>query len=112
MQMEELLHQVIDNQVLVSALSTVLIGVCSYLIVLMNGFKEKARLTEIEALEQQKSIKRSALRGEYLSIYNSDQFTQDEKYKLTRDIIREYTALNGNHYIHELEDRLKRSLLE
>lgn len=52
------------------------------------------------------SIKRSMLRSEYLAIYNSTEFTYDEKYIMTRHIIADYQKLRGNTYIKELDAKL------
>jgi hypothetical protein len=75
-------------------------------------FKTLAKKTTAAFNEKQKSIKRSTLRNEYLSIYNSDKITLQEKYEMTRDVVEDYTALNGNHYVKALDEKLAEALAE
>jgi len=51
-----------------------------------------------------RSSKRSGIRNEYLSIYNSTEFTWTEKWEMTRELSHQYfIELKGNYYIHSLE---------
>lgn len=64
-----------------------------------------------QLLDMAKGAKRSSLRSEYLLIYNSREFTTEEKWSMTRNIVDEYfNNLNGNHYIHSLDNKLKTKL--
>lgn len=57
-------------------------------------------------------LKLSSLRGEYLSIFNSKEFSIDEKYRMTREIYQDYKQLSGNHYMDELDMKLVSKYLE
>ena len=62
-------------------------------------------------LEMAEGAKRSSLRSEYLQIYNSKEFTTEEKWSMTREIVDEYfNKLHGNHYIHSLDVKLENKL--
>lgn len=64
---------------------------------------KKARAKNEEELN---TLKKSSLRGEYLAIFNSREFSIEEKYKMTRQIYHDYKALSGNHYMDELDMKL------
>lgn len=89
------------------ALSAVIVAFCYYLKAKIDRMKQKDDLDFAENYEMLKSTKRSSLRSEYLQIYNSSVFTNKQKYEMTRELIETYTNLDGNHYIHELDSKLK-----
>ena len=89
------------------ALSAVIVAFCYYLKSKIDKMKQKDDLDFAENYEMLKSTKRSSLRSEYLQIYNSSVFTNKQKYEMTRELIETYTNLDGNHYIHELDSKLK-----
>lgn len=61
-----------------------------------------------QLIELSKGVKRSSIRSEYLQIYNSHDFTVTEKWEMTRPIVSEYfDNLQGNHYIHGLDQKLE-----
>ena len=106
----------LDEKVL-TGLSLFIIALLSLLTRSVNLYTDKVKKQKEEDEERQKqyvneqnkkliSIKRSMLRSEYLTIYNSNEFTYEEKYKMTRSLISEYRNLNGNTYIKELDIKL------
>lgn len=105
-----------DEKVL-TGLSLFIIALISLLTRSINLYIEKGKKEKEEDAERQRriadeqsdklnSIKRSMLRSEYLAIYNSQEFTYNEKYIMTRHLIAEYQRLKGNTYIKELDARL------
>ena len=104
------IHKLISDSNVQVALSAVIIGFCSYIVSRLNLLKEKNNLDFSENHEMLKSAKRSTLRMEYLQIYNSPELTDIQKYEMTRDIVTAYIGLNGNHYIHGLEEDLKKRI--
>lgn len=61
-----------------------------------------------QLVELSKGAKRSSIRSEYLQIYNSQDFTVTEKWEMTRPLVSEYFGnLQGNHYIHGLDEKLE-----
>lgn len=104
--MEGLINHILKEQAFMTALTTLLIVLMGYLTSKVNYLKSLAD----ERTESLKSIKRGSLRNEYLQIYHSKDFTYSQKYGLTRDIIKEYKKLNGNHYIRELDTQLKEAM--
>lgn len=61
-----------------------------------------------QLVELSKGAKRSSIRSEYLQIYNSHDFTVTEKWEMTRPLVSEYFgSLQGNHYIHGLDEKLE-----
>lgn len=106
------LHQLLANSSVQSAFSVLIVTVLGYLTVRVNGLKSRNDLDFSENCEMLKGNKRSSLRVEYLGIYNSDKLTNEQKYNLTREIVEEYYALGGNHYITELESNLEKAKKE
>lgn len=105
-----------DEKVL-TGLSLFIIALISLLTRSVNTYIEKVKKEKEEDVARQQryaneqndklnSIKRSILRSEYLAIYNSTEFTYDEKYIMTRHIITDYQKLRGNTYIKELDAKL------
>lgn len=101
------LHTLFMSNTVQLALSTVIVAFCYYIKSKIDRMKQKDDLDFAENYEMLKSTKRSSLRSEYLQIYNSTVLTNKQKYDLTRDLVETYTNLEGNHYIHELDSKLK-----
>lgn len=110
-------HKILLDERVITGLSLLTVTILSSLTANLNLYidkskkeksKEQQRRKEFEdeQTERLNSIKRSMLRSEYLSIYNSTEFTYSEKYMMTREIIKSYMALNGNTYVKELDERL------
>lgn len=105
--LNHLIGELLRSQVVVSSVTAVVLGVTSYLTVRLNNMSKKIELDQQAQTDMAESIKRSNLRNEYLAIYNSPIFTPEQKWGMTRDIVVEYERLNGNHYIHLLEEELR-----
>lgn len=101
------LHTLFMSNTVQLALSAVIVAFCYYIKSKIDKMKQKDDLDFAENYEILKSTKRSSLRSEYLQIYNSSVFTNKQKYEMTRELIETYTNLEGNHYIHELDNTLK-----
>lgn len=96
-----LILKLLENQSVISALTLLITTACSYGVFLLNHKRSKL-------LDLAKGSKRSSLRSEYLQIYNSHDFTVEEKWNMTRPLIKEYfDKLEGNHYIHGLDRKLE-----
>ena len=103
--MNEIILKLLEDQSVRSSLTLLITTLCGFGITWMNY--KRGQLLEIA-----KGTKRSSLRSEYLQIYNSKDFTNLEKWEMTRPIIDEYfDKLNGNHYIHSLDANLEEKLL-
>lgn len=101
------LHTIFMSNTVQLALSALIVAFCYYLKSKIDLLKKKEDLEFAENYEMLKSTKRSSLRSEYLQIYNSTVLTNKQKYDITRDLIETYETLEGNHYIHELDSKLK-----
>ena len=108
--LNHLLGELLRSQVVVSSVTAVVLGVTSYLTVRLNSMSKQIELDQQSQTDMAESIKRSNLRNEYLAIYNSPTFTVEQKYGMTREIMKEYERLNGNHYLHSLDEALKEKL--
>ena len=108
--LNNLIGELLRSQVVVSSVTAVVLGVTSYLTVRLNNMSKQIELDQQAQTDMAESIKRSNLRNEYLAIYNSPTFTVEQKYGMTREIIKEYKRLNGNHYLHSLDEALKEKL--
>lgn len=113
----DLVQRLLLDEKVLTGLSLFIIALLSLLTRSVNLYTDKVKKQKEEDEERQKqyvdeqnkrliSIKRSMLRSEYLTIYNSTEFTYEEKYKMTRSLISEYRKLNGNTYIKELDIKL------
>ena len=91
--------------VLTTIMSMVAAGI-SYIIARVRTLNNDINVNRKINAEANKSHKRSTLRCEYLSVYNSHFLSIEEKYNFTRSIYVEYKRLEGNHYIDELDDKL------
>ena len=103
----ELLQNILLSEQMVTLYSTAMVALMGYVISQLSKLKKENEFLISEQDTKLNSIKRSALRNEYLGIYNSSSFTDEQKYGLTRDIIRSYKELNGNHYIETLDKELE-----
>ena len=108
--LNRLIGELLRSQVVVSSVTAVVLGVTSYLTVRLNNMSKQIELDQQAQTDMAESIKRSNLRNEYLDIYNSPTFTVEQKYGMTREIMKEYERLNGNHYLHSLDEALKEKL--
>lgn len=108
--LNNLIGELLRSQVVVSSVTAVVLGVTSYLTVRLNSMSKQIELDQQAQTDMAESTKRGTLRSEYLSIYNSPTFTLEQKYGMTRDIMKEYERLNGNHYLHDLDSALKERL--
>lgn len=108
--LNNLIGELLRSQVVVSSVTAVVLGVTSYLTVRLNNMSKQIELDQQAQTDMAESIKRSNLRNEYLAIYNSPTFTVEQKYGMTREIMKEYERLNGNHYLHSLDEALKEKL--
>lgn len=105
MKVDDIILKLLEDQSLRSSITLLITTLCGFGITWMNY--KRGQLVEIA-----KGAKRSSLRSEYLQIYNSKDFTDLEKWEMTRPIIEEYfDKLNGNHYIHSLDSKLEEKLL-
>lgn len=104
--MDRILQFLTNAPVLTTLLSLVTAGI-GYIIARVKTINEDIRFNRKYNTELQRSQKRTGLRCEYLNIYNSPYLTIEEKYNFTRIIYRDYKNINGNHYIDELDQKLK-----
>ena len=103
----ELANKILFSEQMITLYSTLMLALVGYVISQLSKLKKENEFLISEQDTKLNSIKRSALRSEYLGIYNSPMFTDEQKYGLTRDIIKSYKKLNGNHYIETLDKELK-----
>lgn len=100
--MERLILKIVENQTVLSAITLVITTACGLGVAYLNYKRD-------QLIELSKGAKRSSIRSEYLQIYNSHDFTVEEKWEMTRPLIDEYfTNLQGNHYIHGLDEKLEK----
>lgn len=96
-----LVLKLLEDQSVVTALTLLITTACSYGVFILNRKRE-------QLIDITKGAKRSSLRSEYLQIYNSHDFTVQEKWEMTRPLVTEYfDNLQGNHYIHGLDKKLE-----
>lgn len=100
------IDSILSRQEVITSVTLVITTLCTFLVTKLTQKTKEAEAHQEAQEEMARSNKRSALRNEYLQIYNSTEFSWEQKYHLTREIITSYYALNGNHYIHELDERL------
>ena len=103
----EIVSKILFNEQMIALYSTSMISLMGYVTSQLVKLKKENETLISEQDLKLNSIKRSSLRTEYLGIYNSNSFTDEQKYGLTRDIIRSYNKLNGNHYIETLDKELE-----
>ena len=107
MPLHEIVSKILFNEQMIALYSTGMVALMGYVISQLAKLKKENETLISEQDLKLNSIKRSSLRTEYLGIYNSNSFTDEQKYGLTRDIIRSYNKLNGNHYIETLDKELE-----
>lgn len=104
MRVIEYMVKLLEDPVVRSSLTLLLTTLCGVGVTWLN-------IKRNQLVDMTEGTKRSSLRTEYLQIYNSTEFTTEEKWEMTRDIVDEYfNKLNGNHYIHSLDSKLKMKL--
>jgi hypothetical protein len=103
--MDEFMRFLTNPTVLTTIMSMVAAGI-GYIIARVRTLNNDIKVNRKINAEAQKSQKRSTLRCEYLSVYNSQFLSIEEKYNFTRSIYVDYKRLEGNHYIDELDDKL------
>jgi hypothetical protein len=103
--MDEFMRFLTNPTVLTTIMSMVAAGI-GYIIARVRTINNDIKVNRKINAQAQKSQKRSTLRCEYLSVYNSQFLSIEEKYNFTRSIYVEYKRLEGNHYIDELDDKL------
>ena len=103
----EIVSKILFNEQMIALYSTAMVALMGYIISQLAKLKKENETLISEQDLKLNSIKRSSLRTEYLGIYNSSSFTDEQKYGLTRDIIKSYKKLNGNHYIETLDKELE-----
>lgn len=101
--LDHLIDELLRSQAVVTAFISLTLVIVGYITRKLNVMSKKLELDQQAQTTIAESSKRSALRNEYLSIYNSPMFTLEQKYGMTREIIRDYERLNGNHYLHALD---------
>lgn len=100
--MDKLIVRLLENQAVISAITLVITTACGLGVAYLNAKRD-------QLIELSKGAKRSSIRSEYLQIYNSHDFTVTEKWEMTRPLIDEYFSnLQGNHYIHGLDEKLEK----
>jgi hypothetical protein len=103
--MDEFMRFLTNPTVLTTIMSMVAAGI-GYIIARVRTINNDIKVNRKINAQAQKSQKRSTLRCEYLSVYNSQFLSIEEKYNFTRLIYVDYKRLEGNHYIDELDDKL------
>ena len=103
--MDEFIRFLTNPTVLTTIMSMVAAGI-GYIIARVRTINNDIKVNRKINAQALKSQKRSTLRCEYLSVYNSQFLSIEEKYNFTRVIYVDYKRLEGNHYIDELDDKL------
>lgn len=104
MVVDKVILKLVEDQSVVTSLTLLVTTLCSFGVFFLNRKRE-------QLLEITRGAKRSSLRSEYLQIYNSTEFSLEEKWEMTRPIVKEYfDVLQGNHYIHGLDKKLSKKL--
>ena len=101
--MDNLIVKLLENQAVISGITLFVTTACGCGVAWMNHKRNQLS----------KGAKRSSLRSEYLNIYNSTEFTWQEKWDMTEPLVKEYfNDLGGNHYIHGLNEKMRRHVEE
>lgn len=99
--MDRLILKIVENQTVLSSIILVITTSCGLGVAYLNYKRD-------QLIDLSKGAKRSSLRSEYLQIFNSHDFTVEEKWEMTRPLVSEYfDNLQGNHYIHGLDKKLE-----
>ena len=100
--MDRLILKLVENQTVMSAITLLITTACGLGVAYLAHKRD-------QLVELSKGAKRSSIRSEYLQIYNSHDFTVTEKWEMTRPLVSEYfDNLQGNHYIHGLDEKLEK----
>lgn len=106
MGIDKIILKLLEDQSIMTAISLIITTACGLGVAYLNV--KRGQLVDVA-----KGAKRSSLRSEYLQIYQSTEFTCVEKWKMTRPLVKEYfDELNGNHYIHGLDEKLYSNMIE
>lgn len=103
------------NDDVIRVIASLIVAIVSGVSIRVSQIAKKNREDKILQHRQETELtqlKLSSLRGEYLSIFNSKEFTIEEKYRMTREIYQDYKQLSGNHYMDELDLKLVSKYLE
>lgn len=104
--MDRLIVKLLESQAVISGITLFVTTACGCGVAWMNHKRN-------QLVELSKGAKRSSLRSEYLNIYNSTEFTWQEKWDMTEPLVKEYfNDLGGNHYIHGLNEKMRRHVEE
>lgn len=104
--MDKLIVRLLEDQTVMSAVSLLMTTAIGVGVAWLNH--KRTQLIELS-----KGAKRSSIRSEYLNIYNSTEFTWQEKWDMTEPLVKEYfNDLGGNHYIHGLNEKMRRHVEE
>lgn len=104
--MDHIIIRILDDQTVISSITLVITTACGLGVAWLNSKRK-------QLVELSKGAKRSSLRSEYLNIYNSTEFTWQEKWDMTEPLVKEYfEELNGNHYIHGLNEKMRKHVEE
>ncbi len=99
--MDKIIIRLLEDQAVISGLTLFVTTACGCGVAWLNHKRN-------QLVELSKGAKRSSLRSEYLNIYNSTEFTWQEKWDMTEPLVKEYfNDLGGNHYIHGLNDKMR-----
>lgn len=104
--MDHIIIRILDDQTVISSITLVITTACGLGVAWLNSKRK-------QLIELSKGAKRASLRSEYLNIYNSTEFTWQEKWDMTEPLVKEYfEELNGNHYIHGLNEKMRKHVEE
>ena len=104
--MDNLIVKLLESQAVVSGITLFVTTACGCGVAWLNHKRH-------QLVELSKGAKRASLRSEYLNIYNSTEFTWQEKWDMTEPLVKEYfNDLGGNHYIHGLNEKMRRHVEE
>ena len=98
----EIVSKILFNEQMTALYSTGMVALMGYVISQLAKLKKENETLISEQDLKLNSIKRSALRTEYLGIYNSSSFTDEQKYGLTRDIIKDYKKVKEIKYVEKI----------
>lgn len=103
--MDHIIIRILDDQTVISSITLVITTACGVGVAWLNSKRK-------QLIELSKGAKRSSLRSEFLNIYNSSEFTWQEKWDMTEPLVKEYfEELNGNHYIHGLNEKMRQHVM-
>lgn len=104
--MDKLIVRLLEDQTVMSAVSLLMTTAIGVGVAWLNHKRN-------QLIELSKGAKRSSIRSEYLNIYNSTEFTWKEKWDMTEPLVKQYFGeLEGNHYIHGLNEKMRKHMEE